>query len=66
MLVILHMNHDIFANGLSLSSPPAPPQGDSKRAAETARNVQTTNKATQHKREKLEEGGKQQQGRSCR
>lgn len=29
----------------------------SKRAAETGRNVQITKKATQHRREKTEEGG---------
>lgn len=38
----------------------------SKRAAETDRNVQITKKATQHRREKTEEGGKQQRGQSCR
>lgn len=38
----------------------------SKRAAETARNIHFTKKATQHRKEKLEEGGKQQQGQSSR
>lgn len=33
----------------------------SRRAAEAARNVQITKKATQHRKKKLEEGGKQQQ-----
>lgn len=38
----------------------------SKRDAQRARSVQITKKATQHRREKLEEEGKQQQGQSYR